>query len=85
MMFGVLKYPRTCMYWQEKYRVNVIADNMTRNRFYELRSMFHVMNNLDIPPTTVINLYNLYLSYLLYLSINLFKFAHYTIFFKTLF
>jgi len=67
MMFGVLKYPRTSMYWQEKYRVNIVADNMTRNRFYELRSMFHVMNNLDIPPNNsdkfikVRPLYNIFL------------------------
>jgi len=49
MMFGVLKYPKRSMYWEFKYRVNIIADNMTCNRFYELRSSFHVMNNLDIP------------------------------------
>ncbi|KAF0688531.1 piggyBac transposable element-derived protein 2-like, partial [Aphis craccivora] len=50
MIFGVLKYPRTRMYWEEKYRVNIVADHMTRNRFYELRSHFHVMDNSEIPP-----------------------------------
>jgi len=49
MMMGVLKYPRQEMYWQLKFRVNIIANTMTRNRFFSLRQHLHVINNLDIP------------------------------------
>lgn len=49
MLFGVLKYPRVRMYWEKIFRVPLIADNMTRNRLFELRSCFHVVDNKAIP------------------------------------
>lgn len=49
MLFGVLKYPRVRMYWEKNFRVPLIADNMTRNRLFELRSCFHVVDNKAIP------------------------------------
>jgi hypothetical protein len=48
-LFYVLKYPRTRMYWENKYKVYIITNNMTRNRFYALRMHFHVIDNLTIP------------------------------------
>lgn len=36
------------MYWENKYRINLIADNMSRNRFFELRNCFHVIDNESI-------------------------------------
>lgn len=45
MLFGVLKYPRVRMYWEKNFRVPLITDNMTRNRLFELRSCFHVIDN----------------------------------------
>ncbi|XP_025190428.1 LOW QUALITY PROTEIN: piggyBac transposable element-derived protein 1-like [Melanaphis sacchari] len=49
MMMGVLKYPRIGIYWEEKFRVNLIADTMPRNRFYSIRQNIHIINNMDIP------------------------------------
>lgn len=48
MMMGVLKYPRIGMYWENKFRVNIIADTMSRNRFYSIRQHIHIINNMDI-------------------------------------
>ncbi|XP_008189593.1 piggyBac transposable element-derived protein 3-like [Acyrthosiphon pisum] len=49
MIMGCLKYPKKEMYWTRKYRVNIIADTMTKNRFFSLRQHIHLINNLDIP------------------------------------
>jgi len=46
MVFGV---PRIRMYWEQKSRINIVADNITINRFFELRSNLHIMDNNDIP------------------------------------
>ncbi|XP_060846479.1 piggyBac transposable element-derived protein 3-like [Rhopalosiphum padi] len=48
MMMGVLKYPRIGMYWEQKFRVNIFADTMPRNRFYSIRQNIHIINNMDI-------------------------------------
>ncbi|KAL4120566.1 hypothetical protein QTP88_013236 [Uroleucon formosanum] len=48
MLFGVLNYPRSRMYWENKYRINIIADNMSRNRSFQLRNCFHVIDNESI-------------------------------------
>eukprot|EP00102_Acyrthosiphon_pisum_P021760 XP_016658970.1 PREDICTED: piggyBac transposable element-derived protein 3-like isoform X2 [Acyrthosiphon pisum] len=49
LYMGVLNLPRIRMYWEQKSRINTIADNMTRNRFFELRFNFHVIDNNTIP------------------------------------
>lgn len=49
MLMGCLKYPKKEMYWTRRYRVNVIADTMTKNRFFSLRQHLHLINNMDIP------------------------------------
>lgn len=49
LLMGVINFPRVRMYWQMNYRISIIADAMTRNRFYQLRSNFHVINNDIIP------------------------------------
>ncbi|KAL4120626.1 hypothetical protein QTP88_013284 [Uroleucon formosanum] len=49
MIMGCLKYPKKEMYWTRRYRVNIIADTMTKNRFFSLRQHIHLVNNLDIP------------------------------------
>ncbi|KAE9522588.1 hypothetical protein AGLY_017010 [Aphis glycines] len=53
LMMGVLNLPRVRMYWQKEFRIEIIASNMTRNRFFELRTHFHVMNNEEIPQTNI--------------------------------
>lgn len=49
LLMGVFGLPRIRMYWEQKSRINIVADNITRNRFFELRSNFHVMDNNNIP------------------------------------
>lgn len=49
-MIGILSFPRTRMYWENEFRINLIADNMSRNRFFELRTHFHVIDNEEISP-----------------------------------
>jgi len=49
LVMGALKFPRIRMYWEYNTRINMIADTMNRNRFFSLRSHFHVINNMDIP------------------------------------
>lgn len=53
LKIGCLKHTRIRLYWTYENRVNIIADNMSRNRFFQLRSCFHVMNNDDIPVNNV--------------------------------
>jgi len=53
LIIGCLKHTRIRLYWSYEFRVNIIADNMSQNRFFQLRSSFHVMNNNDIPENNV--------------------------------
>lgn len=39
-MMCALKYPVIRMYWSQKWRVAIIADAMSRDRFFSLRSSF---------------------------------------------
>jgi len=52
LVMGALKFPRIRMYWEDNTRIKMIADTMNRNRFFSLRSDFHVVNNIDIPKNT---------------------------------
>jgi len=49
LFMGVFGSPRIRMNWEQKSRISVIANNMTRNRFFELRSNFHIMDNNTVP------------------------------------
>lgn len=49
LVMGCLNFPRIRMYWEERTCINIIANNMCRDRFFCLRSHFHVINNLEIP------------------------------------
>eukprot|EP00102_Acyrthosiphon_pisum_P023878 XP_016661088.1 PREDICTED: piggyBac transposable element-derived protein 3-like [Acyrthosiphon pisum] len=49
LLMGVFGLPQRRMYWEQKPRINIVADIITRNRFFELRSNFHIMDNNNIP------------------------------------
>ncbi|XP_015369501.1 PREDICTED: piggyBac transposable element-derived protein 3-like [Diuraphis noxia] len=44
-----LKYPRVRLYRQKHFEVNLVAQNMTRGRFFSLRNNLHIVDNNEIP------------------------------------
>lgn len=53
LIMGCLKFPRIRMYWEEKFRVPLISNSMSRDRFLQLRNNLHIINNFDIPCNNV--------------------------------
>jgi len=51
ILSGCLRFARISMYWDTFIGINVFINNMPRNRFYSLRSNFHVIVNMNIPIT----------------------------------
>lgn len=49
MVMGALKLPRVRMYWEKDTYINLVAETMPRNRFFSLRTHFHVVDNMEIP------------------------------------
>ncbi|XP_050299100.1 piggyBac transposable element-derived protein 3-like [Anthonomus grandis grandis] len=47
-IMGCFKFPRVHLYWSIKYRLPLIANVMARDRFYKLRTNFHVVDNLSV-------------------------------------
>lgn len=50
VLAGTLKFPRIRMYWNATLKVNVFLENMARDRFFELRTNLHLVDNLQRPP-----------------------------------
>jgi hypothetical protein len=48
LIMGTLKFPRVRMYWEHNFQIKIVCDNMTRDRFFALRSNFHVIDNEKI-------------------------------------
>lgn len=53
LIMGCLKFPRIHMYWEEKFRVPLISNSMSRDRFLQLRNNLHIINNFDISRNNV--------------------------------
>ena len=49
IMMGCLKYPRVRLYWDTALHIDLFVNSMSRERFFQLRSHFHVVNNLEKP------------------------------------
>ena len=43
------KFPRIRMYWSSVLGINAFLENMSKNRFFQLRTMLHLVNNLERP------------------------------------
>ncbi|XP_015367868.1 PREDICTED: piggyBac transposable element-derived protein 3-like [Diuraphis noxia] len=48
IIMGSLKYPRVRLYWEENFQINLISRNMSRDRFFALRTNFHIIDNSTI-------------------------------------
>ncbi|KAG8239836.1 hypothetical protein J437_LFUL011462 [Ladona fulva] len=49
IVMGCLIYPRVRMYWDAIVGMNLFRESMTRDRFFQLRSNLHLVNNLELP------------------------------------
>lgn len=54
---GTLKFPRVRLFWNTGLRINLFHETMTRDRFFQLRSNLHCVNNLEIPENCQDRLY----------------------------
>jgi len=48
IIMGTLKYLRVYLYWDKNFQVNLIAQNMTQDRFFFLCNNLRVMDNNEI-------------------------------------
>uniref|UniRef100_A0A8D0AN67 PiggyBac transposable element-derived protein domain-containing protein n=1 Tax=Sander lucioperca TaxID=283035 RepID=A0A8D0AN67_SANLU len=46
---GVMKMPRVSMYWEAGMDIGIFQNTMPRDRFFQLRSHLHLVNNLEKP------------------------------------
>lgn len=49
---STINYPMLRMYWEKKFRVPIIADNMSRNRFFLLRNALEFVYDDDVDHVT---------------------------------
>ena len=54
---GSLKFPRVRLFWDKALRINLFHETMTRDRFFQLRSNLHCVNNLEKPEDCTDKLY----------------------------
>lgn len=48
MMMSCLKYPRIKMFWANATRIHLVADHMSRNRYFEIRNNLKIVDDLSI-------------------------------------
>ncbi|KAJ8928034.1 hypothetical protein NQ314_019445 [Rhamnusium bicolor] len=46
---GCLKFPKVRLFWDKTLCINLFRDTMSRDRFFQLRTNLHCVNNLEIP------------------------------------
>ena len=51
LLMSTLGYPRIRMYWSDNFKIPLITNTMTRNRFFKIRNFLHVVNNLEVSNT----------------------------------
>lgn len=49
LTMGVMKMPRVSMYWEGGMDIGIFQNTMPRDRFFQLRSHLHLVNNLEKP------------------------------------
>ncbi|KAL2096765.1 hypothetical protein ACEWY4_005972 [Coilia grayii] len=49
MAMGVLGLPRVRMYWSSRINIGLFQDTLSRDRFFQLRTNLHVVNNNERP------------------------------------
>ena len=49
LLMGCIKYPRIKIYWRQGFRIHLISDNMSRNRYFLLRSFLRARAGIDMP------------------------------------
>ncbi len=49
MMMGWIKLPRVSMYWSRLLDLKTFKESMTLERFFQLRTNLHIVNNLERP------------------------------------
>lgn len=50
ILMGTLKFPRIRMYWDKTFKVNVFTENVSHNRFFQLRTHLHIVDSEKIDP-----------------------------------
>ena len=48
IIMGTLKFPRVRMFWDTTLKMQLFLDSMSRDRFFQLRTNLHLVNNMDI-------------------------------------
>lgn len=49
LQMGIVKMPSFHMYWSNECRYPPVADTMSRNKFFQLLTYFHIANNQEMP------------------------------------
>ena len=49
LAMGVMKMPRVSMYWEAGMDIGIFRNTMIRDRFFQLWSHLHLVNNLERP------------------------------------
>lgn len=49
LIMGLLKFPRVRMYWEQFFQIKIVCDIMTRDRFFTMRTNFHIIDIEKIP------------------------------------